>query len=100
MYNETIDFEQVAAKGCGLDVHKETFVATVSGTGIKKGNENVFYIYALFERIERMDFILRGYPCSHGKYWDLLETSVQYFGGFRFDYFNCQCPSYQVCSGS
>ena len=36
MDNETIDFEQVVAKGCGLDVHKETVVATVSGTGIKR----------------------------------------------------------------
>ena len=34
MDNETIDFEQVVAKGCGLDVHKETVVATVSGTVI------------------------------------------------------------------
>jgi len=36
MDNETIDFEQVVAKGCGLDVHKETVVATVSGIGIKR----------------------------------------------------------------
>ncbi|MCK9617748.1 MAG: IS110 family transposase [Lentimicrobiaceae bacterium] len=28
-------FEQVVAKGCGLDVHKDTVVATVSGTAIK-----------------------------------------------------------------
>jgi transposase len=32
---ESTYFEQVVAKGCGLDVHKETVVATVSGTGIK-----------------------------------------------------------------
>ena len=32
---EATYFEQVVAKGCGLDVHKETVVATVSGTGIK-----------------------------------------------------------------
>jgi len=35
MDNKTIDFEQVVVKGCGLDVHKETVVATVSGIGIK-----------------------------------------------------------------
>jgi hypothetical protein len=34
---EATYFEQVVAKGCGLDVHKETVVATVSGTGIKSG---------------------------------------------------------------
>lgn len=37
MDNETIDFEQVLVKGCGLDVHKETVIATVSGTRIKMG---------------------------------------------------------------
>jgi transposase len=33
---QEVYFEQVVARGCGLDVHKETVVATVSGTGIKK----------------------------------------------------------------
>lgn len=32
---EATYFEQVVANDCGFDVHKETVVATVSGTGIK-----------------------------------------------------------------
>ena len=31
-----IEFEQVVARGCGMDVHKETVVATVAGIGIKQ----------------------------------------------------------------
>jgi len=31
---EKIEFEQVVEKGCGLDVHKETVVATIRGKGI------------------------------------------------------------------
>jgi transposase len=31
-----IEFEQVVARGCGMDVHKETVVATVAGVGIKQ----------------------------------------------------------------
>ena len=31
-----IEFEQVVKRGCGLDVHKETVVATVAGDGIKE----------------------------------------------------------------
>jgi transposase len=31
-----IEFEQVVKCGCGLDVHKETLVATVAGEGIKE----------------------------------------------------------------
>ena len=31
-----VSFEEVVARGCGLDVHKKEIVATVSGTDIKK----------------------------------------------------------------
>lgn len=33
---ETINFEQIVERGCGIDVHKKTLVATVKGTGIKE----------------------------------------------------------------
>ena len=32
---QVIEFEQVVERGCGMDVHKETVVATVAGVGIK-----------------------------------------------------------------
>lgn len=36
MEQAQINFDQVVACGCGLDVHKETVVATISGDGIKE----------------------------------------------------------------
>lgn len=33
---ETLSFEQVVARGCGLDVHKKTVVATINGEGLKR----------------------------------------------------------------
>ena len=36
MKAQVIEFEQVLHRGCGMDVHKDTVVATVSGTGIKQ----------------------------------------------------------------
>ena len=33
---QVIEFEQVVERGCGMDVHKETVVATVAGIGIKQ----------------------------------------------------------------
>ena len=33
---ETVTFEQVVSRGCGLDVHKETVVATIDGEGIER----------------------------------------------------------------
>lgn len=35
MEKQTIEFEQVIERGCGLDVHRDTVVATVMGNGIK-----------------------------------------------------------------
>ena len=32
---EVIEFEQLVERGCGIDVHKETVVATIGGNGIK-----------------------------------------------------------------
>jgi len=32
---KVIEFEQVVERGCGMDVHKETIVATIQGKGIK-----------------------------------------------------------------
>lgn len=33
---ETVQFEQVVSRGCGLDVHKKTVVATIDGEGLKR----------------------------------------------------------------
>ena len=35
MQEQLTSFEQIVQRGCGMDVHKETVVATVSGSGIK-----------------------------------------------------------------
>ena len=35
MEQNTIEFEQVIERGCGIDVHKETAVTIVRGKGIK-----------------------------------------------------------------
>ena len=35
MRKQSIDFEQVIERGCGLDVHRDTVVATVMGKGIE-----------------------------------------------------------------
>ena len=32
---ETVPFEQVILRGCGIDVHKDMVVATISGEGLK-----------------------------------------------------------------
>ena len=38
--DNNIKFEQVVARGCGIDVHKSLIVATIKGTGIKEETRN------------------------------------------------------------
>lgn len=33
---ETVAFGQVISRGCGIDVHKKTVVATINGEGLKR----------------------------------------------------------------
>jgi transposase len=33
---ETVEFAQVVSRGCGLDVHKKTVVATIDGEGLQR----------------------------------------------------------------
>jgi len=33
---EVVSFEQIVHRGCGIDVHKETIVATIDGVGLKR----------------------------------------------------------------
>lgn len=35
MAKQTIEYEQVIERGCGLDVHRDTVVATVMGKGLQ-----------------------------------------------------------------
>ena len=36
MAAEVVEFEQIVHRGCGIDVHKETIVATIDGIGLKR----------------------------------------------------------------
>jgi len=42
MEKSKIEYEQVIDRGCGLDVHRDTVVATVMGRGIKTGTRESF----------------------------------------------------------
>jgi transposase len=33
---EAVEFRQIVSRGCGLDVHKQTVVATIEGTGLTR----------------------------------------------------------------
>jgi transposase len=36
MLSQGVTFEQMVSRGCGLDVHKETVVATIKGEGLQE----------------------------------------------------------------
>jgi len=72
MDKELISFEQVVERGCGLDVHKETVVATIQGKGIKTITKS----YSTFTgSLEKLRDWLKKHGITHiamestGVYW-------------------------------
>ena len=37
---DTINFDQIVERGCGLDVHKNLLTATINGKGLKEETRN------------------------------------------------------------
>src|SRR5699024_6321019 len=82
--DNNIEFEQVVARGCGIDVHKSLIVATIRGTGIREETRN----YDGFtESIEKMRDWLLEKGITHvamestGVYWkpiyNILESDFE-----------------------
>lgn len=63
MKKNDMQFEQVLANGCGIDVHKETVVVTVAGTGIK--TETRTYL-TFTSSLTEMGKWLQGLGIEHG----------------------------------
>ena len=84
MERNTIEFEQLIERGCGIDVHKETAVATVGGKGIKEETKT----YETFtSSLKEMKEWLMSIGITHiamestGVYWkpifNILEDSFE-----------------------
>jgi len=77
---ETISFEQVISRGCGIDVHKEVIVITVRGEGIR---EETFTYSTFTEELERMRDMLKAKEITHiamestGVYWKPLYNILE-----------------------
>ena len=81
---EVVEFEQIVERGCGMDVHKETVVATVSGRGIKQETRT----YSTFtSSLKELKEWLRSLGMTHiamestGVYWkpvfNVLEEDIE-----------------------
>lgn len=42
MADKKVEFEQVVSRGCGIDIHKKTAVATIAGDGLKRETKEYF----------------------------------------------------------
>ena len=79
-----VEFTQVIGRGCGLDVHKETLVATIRGHGI---NEQAKTFGTFTQDLEQLRDWLKGYGITHldmestGVYWkpvfNILEKHLE-----------------------
>ena len=59
---ETIEFEQVVSRGCGIDVHKEVIVLTIRGEGLR---EETFTYSTFTEELEKMRDMLKEKQITH-----------------------------------
>lgn len=80
---EQITFEQVIDRGCGIDVHKKTLVATIRGKGIK---EETRTFNSFTEGIEELRDWLKAKRITHigmestGVYWKpVFNVLEEYF---------------------
>lgn len=97
---QEIVFEEVVARGCGLDVHKKAIVATVAGTDIE--SETHTFQSTTRSLTELKEWLLE-LGITHvamestGVYWkpvmNILEPRWVFNTGR-------QCPSHQVCDGT
>jgi len=77
---ETIAFEQVISRGCGIDVHKEVVVITVRGEGLRE--ETITYS-TFTEELEKMRDMLKSKQITHiamestGVYWKPLYNILE-----------------------
>ncbi len=76
----TVQFEQLISRGCGLDVHQKTVVATIDGEGLKRSTRE----YGTFTSslTELKDWLL-----------ELLEARLSHFRTFGDKSLDCQCQA-------
>lgn len=81
---ETINFEQIVERGCGIDVHKSLLTATINGKGLKEETRN---FDAFTDSIESLRAWLLANKITHvamestGVYWkpvyNILESDFE-----------------------
>lgn len=82
--NETVHFEQIVERGCGLDIHKDILMASVKGKGLK---EETREFKAFTESIKDLKDYLNSLGVTHvamestGVYWkpvyNILEEDFE-----------------------
>lgn len=76
----TIEFEQIVERGCGIDVHKKTIVATIKGKGLKEATRT---FNTFTESIEEMrDWLIKNRIThvameSTGVYWKPIYNIIE-----------------------
>ena len=96
----TVSFEQVVARGCGIDVHKKMVVATIDGKGLnQETREFATFTSSLTELKEWLleNGITHVAMESTGIYWKPVYKAVRAIRSKRLD---SKCPAHKVCAGS
>ena len=85
MKKETIEFEQIVERGCGMDVHLETVVVTIQGKGIKT-------ITKSYSTFTSSLIKLKAWLQKHG----IMHTAMESTGVYWKPVFNVLGDDFQV----
>lgn len=75
MKKNYIQFEQVVERGCGMDVHKETVVATIQGKGIKTITKSYSTYTSSLIKLKEAEKTWY-HPYCYGEHRHLLEADL------------------------
>lgn len=64
----TVTFQQIILRGCGIDIHKDIVVTTISGEGLKTEPRSYKTFSSSLTELKRMVIIQRHYSCGNGEY--------------------------------
>ena len=64
-----VTFQQIIIlRGCGIDIHKDIVVTTISGEGLKTETRSYKTFSSSLTELKRMVIIQRHYSCGNGEY--------------------------------
>ena len=95
-----VAFEQVISRGCGIDVHKKTVVATINGEGLQRSTREFGTFTSSLTELKDRFIGKRHHARCNGKHGRLPEARLSRVRTFGNKSPDCQCPTRKKRAGT